>query len=87
MKILRGARESTQFGYFGKYFKTRSAHGASEMGAIWKFKKVEYLNAEETAQAVADYLLGGLKEEYKILIQKVGNDFRVQYIKIKNQEV
>ena len=57
------------------------------MGAIWKFKKVEYLNAEETAQAVADYLLGGLKEKYKILIQKVGDDFRVQYIKIKNPEL
>jgi hypothetical protein len=54
------------------------------MGAIWKFKKVEYLNVEETAIAVRDYLLGDLKEKYKISIQKVGNDFRVQYIKTKN---
>lgn len=57
------------------------------MGAIWKFKKVEYLNAEETAQAVADFLLGGLKEKYRILIQKVGEDFRIQYIEIKNKEI
>ena len=57
------------------------------MGAIWKFKKVEYLNAEETVQAVSDFLLGGLKEKYRILIQKVGEDFRVQYIEIKNKEL
>lgn len=57
------------------------------MGAIWKFKKVEYLNAEKTALAVTDFLLGGLKEKYRILIQKVGEDFRVQYIEIKNKEV
>lgn len=87
MKTSRGAKELTQFGYFERYFEMRSMRGVNKMGAIWKFKKVEYLNAEETAQAVADYLLGGLKEEYKILIQKVGNGFRVQYIKIKNKEI
>lgn len=53
------------------------------MGAIWKFKKVEYLSAEETAQQIADYLLGGRSEDYKILLQKVGSDFRVQWVKIK----
>lgn len=59
----------------------------NEMGAIWKFKKVEYLNAEGTAQAVTDFLLGGLKEKYRITIEKVGEDFRVQYIEIKNKGV
>ena len=56
------------------------------MGAIWKFKKVQYLNAEETARAVANFLLGDIKEKYKISIQKAGEGFRVQYIKIKNPE-
>jgi hypothetical protein len=54
------------------------------MGAIWKFRKVQYLDSVETATAVRDYLLGELQEKYKISIQKVGDDFRVQYIKIKN---
>ena len=54
-----------------------------KMGAIWKFKKVEYLSAEKTAQQVADYLLSDMPEKYKLSIQKVGNDFRVQWIKIK----
>lgn len=53
------------------------------MGAIWKFKKVEYLSAEETAIQIRDYILGEKSEDYKILLQKVGDDFRVQWIKIK----
>lgn len=53
------------------------------MGAIWKFKKVEYLNAEETARQMADYILGENSENYRIILQKVGEDFRVQWVKIK----
>ena len=52
------------------------------MGAIWKFKKVEYLTAEEITQQIADYLFGENPEKYKILIQKVGEDFRVQWIRV-----
>ena len=55
------------------------------MGAIWKFKKVEYLTGPETVQQITDYILGEKSEDYKILIQKVGNDFRVQWIKIKTR--
>jgi len=55
-----------------------------KMGAIWKFKKVEYLTAVETTQQIGDYLLGENSEKYKILIQKVGEDFRVQWIRVKS---
>lgn len=57
------------------------------MGAIWKFKKVEYLTGPEAIQQITDYTLGEKSEDYKILIQKVGNDFRVQWIKIKAREI
>ncbi len=57
------------------------------MGAIWKFKKVEYLSAEEATQRVADYLTGDISTKYKISVQRVGNYFRLQYIKIKKMEV
>ena len=53
------------------------------MGAIWKFKKVEYLSEQETRQQIDDYLLGDKSEKYKILLQKVGQDYRIQWIKIK----
>lgn len=59
------------------------AKDVKKMGAIWKFKKVEYLSAEDAARQLADYLMGENSENYKILLQKVGEEFRVQWIKIK----
>ncbi len=46
-------------------------------------KKIQYLNRESAINAVSEVMDAHNSESWKVIIQKVGLEYRIQYIQVR----